>query len=50
MISSGKRVVVFLDAGADGSDGTVDYILPEFEMVRVLIPCAASAVARVVEP
>ncbi|KAI0032912.1 PLC-like phosphodiesterase [Vararia minispora EC-137] len=30
MIDSGKRVVVFLDSGADGS---VDYILPEFEMI-----------------
>jgi hypothetical protein len=36
MIDSGKRVVVFLDAGADGSDGSVNYILPEFEMVRTL--------------
>lgn len=35
MIDSGKRVVVFLDAGADGSDGgTVPYILTEFPMVR----------------
>ena len=34
MIDSGKRVVVFLDAGADGSDGgVVDFILPEFDMV-----------------
>ncbi|KDQ53667.1 hypothetical protein JAAARDRAFT_420469 [Jaapia argillacea MUCL 33604] len=32
LIDSGKRVVVFLDAGAsDGS--TVDYILPEFQMI-----------------
>jgi hypothetical protein len=31
MIDSGKRVVVFLDQGADGS--SVNYILPEFEMV-----------------
>ncbi|KAF8879057.1 PLC-like phosphodiesterase [Infundibulicybe gibba] len=31
MIDSGKRVVVFLDAGADTS--SVDFILPEFEMV-----------------
>jgi hypothetical protein len=34
MIDSGKRVVVFLDYGADGSDGgVVDFILPEFDMV-----------------
>ncbi|KAI0768708.1 PLC-like phosphodiesterase [Trametes elegans] len=32
LISSGKRVVVFLDAGAD-SDRSVPYILPEFPMV-----------------
>jgi hypothetical protein len=31
MIDSGKRVVVFLDSGADTSQ--VDFILPEFEMV-----------------
>jgi len=34
MIDSGTRVVVFLDAGADGSDGgVVDFILPEFPMI-----------------
>ncbi|KAH0582278.1 hypothetical protein H2248_011916 [Termitomyces sp. 'cryptogamus'] len=34
LIDSGKRVIVFLDAGADGSDGgIVDFILPEFDMV-----------------
>ncbi|KAI0071716.1 PLC-like phosphodiesterase [Panus rudis PR-1116 ss-1] len=32
LIDSDKRVVVFLDAGAD-SDRSVPYILPEFEMV-----------------
>ena len=32
MIDSGKRVVVFMDAGAD-SDRSVPYILPEFEMI-----------------
>ncbi|KNZ77622.1 hypothetical protein J132_04989 [Termitomyces sp. J132] len=33
LIDSGKRVIVFLDAGADGSDGgIVDFILPEFDM------------------
>lgn len=32
MIEKGKRVVVFLDAGADGN--AVDFILPEFDMVR----------------
>ncbi|XP_006456425.1 hypothetical protein AGABI2DRAFT_228373 [Agaricus bisporus var. bisporus H97] len=31
MIDSGKRVVVFLDAGADTSQ--VDFLLPEFEMI-----------------
>jgi len=31
MIDSGKRVVVFLDAGANTS--SVDFILPEFEMI-----------------
>ena len=35
LIDAGTRVVVFLDAGADGADGTVDYILPEFQMVRL---------------
>ena len=33
MIDSGKRVVVFMDSGAD--NGGVDYILPEFQMVSV---------------
>lgn len=34
LIDSGKRVVAFLDYGADGSDGgVVDYIMPEFDMV-----------------
>lgn len=34
MIDSGQRVIVFLDAGADGTDGApVDYILPEFTML-----------------
>lgn len=33
MIDSGKRVVVFLDAGADTSQ--VDFLLPEFEMVSL---------------
>ena len=32
MIDSGKRVVVFLDAGAD-DDRSVPYILPEFPNV-----------------
>ena len=32
MIDSGKRVVVFMDAGAD-SDRSVPYILPEFPNV-----------------
>ncbi|KAG5642802.1 hypothetical protein DXG03_002107 [Asterophora parasitica] len=34
MIDSGKRVVVFLDEGAEGSAGApVDFILPQFDMV-----------------
>jgi hypothetical protein len=33
LIDAGTRVIVFLDAGADGADGLVDYILPEFQMV-----------------
>ncbi|KAJ7907654.1 hypothetical protein B0H13DRAFT_1879386 [Mycena leptocephala] len=32
MIDSGKRVVVFLDSGADGADA-VDFIMPEFQMI-----------------
>ncbi|OJT12759.1 hypothetical protein TRAPUB_10707 [Trametes pubescens] len=32
LIDSGKRVVVFLDAGAD-TDRSVPYILPEFQMI-----------------
>ncbi|KAI0812631.1 PLC-like phosphodiesterase [Irpex lacteus] len=32
LISSGKRVIIFLDAGAD-TDRSVPYILPEFEMI-----------------
>ncbi|KAJ7021878.1 PLC-like phosphodiesterase [Mycena alexandri] len=32
MIDSGKRVVIFMDAGADGADA-VDFIMPEFQMV-----------------
>ncbi|KAJ6566653.1 PLC-like phosphodiesterase [Mycena capillaripes] len=32
MIDSGKRVVVVLDAGADGADA-VNFILPEFQMI-----------------
>lgn len=34
MIDSGKRVIVFLDYGAD-TDRSVNYILPEFQMVRL---------------
>jgi hypothetical protein len=34
MIDSGKRVVVFLDAGANGiNGGVVDFIFPKFDMV-----------------
>ncbi|KAJ7884127.1 PLC-like phosphodiesterase [Mycena olivaceomarginata] len=32
MIDSGKRVVVFMDSGADGADA-VDFIMPEFQMI-----------------
>jgi hypothetical protein len=39
-ISAQTHVIVFLDAGADSADGTVDYILPEFQMVRP--PCIPS--------
>ncbi|KAF6751921.1 PLC-like phosphodiesterase [Ephemerocybe angulata] len=34
LIDSNKRVIVFLDAGADGSaGGVVDFILPQFQMI-----------------
>ncbi|TEB26197.1 hypothetical protein FA13DRAFT_1737598 [Coprinellus micaceus] len=34
LIDANKRVIIFLDAGADGSaGGTVDFILPQFQMV-----------------
>jgi len=34
LIDMGKRVVVFIDYGADGSNGAVvDFLLPEFQMV-----------------
>ncbi|KZV77312.1 PLC-like phosphodiesterase [Peniophora sp. CONT] len=34
LIDSGKRVVIFMDYGADGSDGgVVDYFLQEFTMI-----------------
>ena len=42
LIDSGKRVVVFMDYGADGS---VNYILSEFQMVRC--PAFPFAVSRV---
>ncbi|KAA1467265.1 PLC-like phosphodiesterase [Dentipellis sp. KUC8613] len=53
LIDSGKRVVVFLDAGADGTDGSVDYILPEFEMIwetpfsitNASFPCSVDRIA-----
>ncbi|KAF5339646.1 hypothetical protein D9758_015586 [Tetrapyrgos nigripes] len=35
LIDSGKRVIVFMDAGADGS---VDFILPEFTMASLWEP------------
>ncbi|EDR03377.1 uncharacterized protein LACBIDRAFT_307156 [Laccaria bicolor S238N-H82] len=34
LLDANKRVIIFLDAGADGSGGgTVDFILPQFQMV-----------------
>lgn len=33
MIESGKRVVIFMDQGAE-AEPTVDFILPQFKMVR----------------
>jgi hypothetical protein len=33
MISSGKRVVIFLDKGAEVRTGSAEFILPEFQMV-----------------
>jgi len=34
LIDSNKRIIVFLDEGADGRDGgIVDFILPQFQMV-----------------
>ncbi|EIN06469.1 PLC-like phosphodiesterase [Punctularia strigosozonata HHB-11173 SS5] len=33
MIASGKRVVVFMDAGADDATDNVDFIMPEFQMI-----------------
>ncbi|KAJ7473135.1 PLC-like phosphodiesterase [Mycena galericulata] len=52
MIDSGKRVVVFLDAGADGTD-PVDFILPEFPMIwktpfsvtNASFPCSVDRIA-----
>jgi hypothetical protein len=35
MIASGKRVVTFMDAGANKAGDTVDFILPEFPNVRL---------------
>lgn len=49
LIDSGKRVVVFLDAGANGVDGgVVDFILPEFDMVwiNLILICAVSWIWR----
>lgn len=59
MIDSGKRVVIFLDAGADGSDGApVDYILPEFTMLweppfsetNSSFPCKVDRIAGPLSP
>ncbi|TDL29179.1 PLC-like phosphodiesterase [Rickenella mellea] len=33
LLGNGTRVVVFMDAGADGADGSVPFILPEFQMI-----------------
>ena len=35
MIDGGKRLVVFMDAGADTAGDTVDFILPEFPNVSL---------------
>ena len=34
MIESGKRVVIFMDKGAE-TEPTVNFILPQFKMVRL---------------
>jgi hypothetical protein len=34
MIASGKRLVTFIDAGADKAGDTVDFLIPEFSHVR----------------
>ncbi|KAI0344768.1 PLC-like phosphodiesterase [Trametopsis cervina] len=52
LIDTGKRVIVFLDAGAD-TDRSVPYILPEFEMVwetpfsvtDATFPCSVDRIA-----
>ncbi|OBZ68034.1 hypothetical protein A0H81_11779 [Grifola frondosa] len=52
LIDSGKRVIVFLDAGAD-TDRSVPYILPEFEMIwetpfsvtNASFPCSVDRIA-----
>jgi hypothetical protein len=41
MINTRKKVVVFMDKGADGS---VDFILPQFSMVCPLLECHENAV------
>jgi len=34
LLNANKRVIVFIDEGADGSAGSnVDFILPQFQMV-----------------
>ena len=43
LLNSGKRVVVFLDANADPSQ--VDFILPEFDMVRQALALGGKKVA-----
>lgn len=45
LIDSGKRVIVFLDSGADVS--SVPFILPEFEMVRIAL--ITKAVCRIAD-
>jgi hypothetical protein len=50
MIESGKRVVVFMDKGAEArTEPAVDFILPQFQMVRLVFSpswCLGSLVSR----
>ena len=38
LLNANKRVIVFIDEGADGSAGSiVDFILPQFQMVGFFV-------------